>query len=634
MALRRGAPGPGPGPGPGPPASVQVQDQVQENQEKDHTPLALAFFPGCARVPAGRAGALGLARSVILAFPPVWEPDHPHLAIPQLAGALRASGIDVQPWDLNIEFLWAQLSPPALAAIAEEQLKRLAALSQRETLVGLDAARYATALEAVLLSETVEGTASRSLEALRHREEWSSPELFSTCWRTIRRGLQVASAPFFPVRMSLDSLEGPWDPRSLSDLLAAAANPSLNPYHGPIRRLLAGRLRRSDPLLLGISLIEPAQLLATFTLLQACREQAPALPLLIGGPLCTLLQREALPPALFDLVDGVVLGEGETPLVHIAWALAEGRPWDDAPNLVRRLADGQVVANPLGEEDLRRWPGPSFAGLPLERYLLPERVLPLEFSRGCSWRKCAFCASNYGHRRLSSVLQATAVVEQMKRLHAEHGARHFFFTDEALPPGPLRQMAKQVAAEQLPFRWFGEIRLDRGLQPPDLALLAAGGCRMLVFGLESGHPRTLDAMRKGIELDHADLLLRACVEQGIAVHLWLITGFPGESEAEAKASLDFVLDRPWLHGSSNFSATFNYFQMTRACPLAQEGGVGLCRIGQRKCRPEHDLDLDLEVPYSILPRDDGQQPIPPERTAEMAGLLQGMLDDVLGDAPR
>ena len=39
---------------------------------------------------------------------------------------------------------------------------------------------------------------------------------------------------------------------------------------------------------------------------------------------------------------------------------------------------------------------PDFDGLPLERYLAPELVLPLATSHGCYHGKCAFCNVGYG----------------------------------------------------------------------------------------------------------------------------------------------------------------------------------------------------------------------------------------------
>ncbi|MDY0062157.1 MAG: radical SAM protein [Myxococcota bacterium] len=568
---------------------------------------------------------------VLLVFPPAWEPDLPYLGPAQLAGTLRAAGIDTRLWDLNIEVFEALLEPERLHAVAAGEMALLEAVAEREALPHAEVPRYSRAVEATLFAGTLLETIQSSLDALREEEAWQDPDVFSQAQRILRRGLQLAVAGQSSTRLDLDGPRGPWDTRSLASLLHVAVDPAQNPYYHLLRRLAATRLERDRPLLLGITLVDPQQWLGTLTLLQACREIAPALPVFIGGPLVRVLA-DRLPGAtpLLELVDGLVVGEGELPLRQLVDRLRANACFDDVPGLIRRPATGPVLVNPPATPGLWPVPAPSFVGLPLDRYLLPELVLPLQFSRGCYWRRCAFCSLSVEQPQHTRVQKPATVLATMKELYQAHGCTRFFFTDDALPPAPLRQLAARIAAEQLPFTWFGEIRLDDSLSPAHIAELAAGGCRMLVFGLESGHPRTLTAMHKGIRLEHVDRLLRACVDSQIAVHLWLIAGFPGESRAEALASLDFLRDRPWLLASPNFSAAFNRFVLPRHAPLALRGGEGLCQVGV----DDPHLDLDQELDFTPLPRADGATPILPAEAEALAGELQALLDEAIPPSVR
>jgi len=69
--------------------------------------------------------------------------------------------------------------------------------------------------------------------------------------------------------------------------------------------------------------------------------------------------------------------------------------------------------------------------------------------------------------------------------------------------------------------------------------LYASGCRKLQFGLESYSQRVLNLMRKGTKIEHMLPNIEACLASGIAVHLFVIVGFPGEREEEAWRTYEF-----------------------------------------------------------------------------------------------
>jgi len=85
-------------------------------------------------------------------------------------------------------------------------------------------------------------------------------------------------------------------------------------------------------------------------------------------------------------------------------------------------------------------------------------------------------------------------------------------------------------------------------------LLYKSGCRKLIFGLESYNQRVLDSMKKGVELSWVDDTSEACMKLGIAMHFYLICGFPTETEAEVMDSINFVLNNQRLLDSPGFSA--------------------------------------------------------------------------------
>ncbi len=65
---------------------------------------------------------------------------------------------------------------------------------------------------------------------------------------------------------------------------------------------------------------------------------------------------------------------------------------------------------------------------------------------------------------------------------------------------------------------------------------------MLKLGVESGDQEVLDAMCKGNDVSVASRVLKSLSHAGISVYVYLLFGTPRESEKEARATLDFVVD--------------------------------------------------------------------------------------------
>jgi len=115
------------------------------------------------------------------------------------------------------------------------------------------------------------------------------------------------------------------------------------------------------------------------------------------------------------------------------------------------------------------------------------------------------------------------------------------------------------------------------------------GCRKLLFGLESGHQRVLDLMEKGNRLEDTRRILEDCQKAEIGIHVFLICGFPTETEEEAEASVDFILGVDGLTASPGFTYHVHPFG------LEQDSKVGLHpeRYGVTLQPMEEELDQFL-----------------------------------------
>ncbi len=500
-------------------------------------------------------------RETLLIFPPIFEPEYPYLALPALAGFLRAAGIPVRVVDLNLAAHQRLLSRDYLAYMVSRVTRDLEAMERQVALLPGQVDQYRKAALATMYAPHVLDELDERLEALTSAPCYHDPMCLDSAMRTVKRAFGLISAAWYPATISYGAFVIPDMPWSGTGVRDYSLDPERNPFFSLAAELVGSvsdRIERA--LLVGLSIVDTEQVPPAFALAHHVHEVNPDVPVVVGGPYFTKLRDELTQsPELFDVVDGFVIGEGETPLLELVRAVAEGRDWSGVPSLVYRER-GEVISTPvLQGEDVRTLPLPDFSDLPLGSYWTPARTLPILGSRACYWRKCTFCSHSYVYRRRHQARRVEDVAREMIQARRDIGARFFFFADESLPVPFIRRLGAILEREAPDVRWGGELRLDRGLDRATLAQAWRGGMRLAVFGLESFSDRILGLMRKGVRRQDVLRIVRDCMELGIAVHTWLIVGFPTETLEDALETLSFLTDHPELGANPHFSAGMNRF---------------------------------------------------------------------------
>lgn len=236
--------------------------------------------------------------------------------------------------------------------------------------------------------------------------------------------------------------------------------------------------------------------------------------------------------------DVIIDGDGEEPLKQL---LLQGGSPANVPGAVFFEA-GEVKRNPSEyRRDIDAYGKPDFGDLTLDRYYSPTPVIPLLLSRGCYWRRCTFCV-HYMSAGLTYRLHGLEMVIDMLRGFVEKGIRHFSFVDEMIAPGHFAKLADAIIESGLDISYYALSKPNRTFTPEILAKMARSGCKYLLWGLESGTQRILDLMDKGTKIDDVEQVLRNAHAAGIANHVYMICGFPTETEEEFHNTLRF-LDR-------------------------------------------------------------------------------------------
>jgi anaerobic magnesium-protoporphyrin IX monomethyl ester cyclase len=283
---------------------------------------------------------------------------------------------------------------------------------------------------------------------------------------------------------------------------------------------------------------------------------------LLSGPLPVYQGGELREVDTGRLIDYLIVGEGERGLESLSKSLAAGSlpackiaagveqrdvvaglpeafcPLCRIPGLVH-MKNGKAEAN-LAEAalDLNALPLPDFSDFPLDRYHSPIPVLPYLASRGCPWRRCAFCIHQKTYLDYREE-DAANTSDRLSALRQKYGVRHFCLVDEMIHPRRMDRIAAGLIRRGAQV-YFSAYAKPSGFSARGLEKAYGAGLRMLMWGVESASQRILDLMRKGTIAQKIPAILNSAREAGIWNLLFLIFGFPTETKAEWQITLDFV----------------------------------------------------------------------------------------------
>ena len=541
--------------------------------------------------------------NISLLFPPSWHPSQPYLSIPCLSAFLEQSGVPVQEQrDLNIELLDRMLTKSFGLDIHQKLIDLVKNLEQSvagETGPG-SKEHYAKAVESLdrfpHLIDEVEG-AKGSLRS----EEFFEEERYRESLFIIDRWLDVVSSLYFPTRMTVVDNQLSYSIYSSRDIIKAIHDESQNPYLDLYRRFFLPGFTQAPPDFVGVSITATSQIIPGLTLCRLIKELCPQVHVTVGGSIFTrLVDNLRRCDRLFEVTDDFIVFEGETALLEMINQLEGKQDFSKVPNLIWRNEGKITVNQPFYSENLAEHPAPNYKGFPLEQYLAPSTVLPVQFSRGCYYKDCAFCALTLDHQNFRQK-DPMKVVDELEALSKEYDTPYFFFTDECLALSPTKRLCKELINRKLDLQWTAELRFEKNLSRELLSSMREAGCQKIVFGLETYNARLMDFMVKGITQENVARICSDCVDLGIAVHCYVIVGFPTETEEESLETMNFIVENTKLNTSYGFSCQPCLFDLEKEAPIMSDpGAYGVQRI-MRPASEDLSLGFFYEVKSGMTP---------------------------------
>jgi len=295
----------------------------------------------------------------------------------------------------------------------------------------------------------------------------------------------------------------------------------------------AEKIYSEKPDILGFSILSPEQIYFSLALAKKIKQDLK-IPIIFGGSAVRLYPKEYLKN--YDFIDYVIKGDGEYPLLNIL----EGKDKKDIPNLAYKEDNKIQINKEENTTDLDKLPFPDFSDFELENYFCPEKVLTILSSRGCYWRKCAFCVDYDSVAMQYRVKSIPRLLEEINYLKKKHNTKFFFFADEMIAPARFKQISQELIKNDTGISYYAQAKPVKEFNKELFKEIHKSGCKVLMLGVESGCQRILNLINKGTDVRDVENFLKNSHEAGIKNAVFAFGGFPTEKEEEYKKTLDFL----------------------------------------------------------------------------------------------
>jgi len=296
------------------------------------------------------------------------------------------------------------------------------------------------------------------------------------------------------------------------------------------------------------------------------RAALPDVLIVLGGPHATSVGARVLADTEADAAVG---GEGELALEAVIWARFDGGDFSEIPGLYWRNPEGAIVTNPgvtpvIGDLDVLPFPAYDLIDIRKYWHLQPMTMIPrlryitLFSSRGCPYH-CSWC------HKISE-----RVVDEIEHYVGTYGVEHIEFVDDIYNFNRDRVVAITELLRRrnlkVKISFPNSLRTDLLTEETVEALADAGTC-FSAFALESGSPRIQKLTGKRLNIPRFVKGVEMSVARGIFGYGFAMLGFPTETEAEMRQTLE-VMCGSKLHGAAFF--TVIPFPNTELCDVAME----------------------------------------------------------------
>jgi len=320
-----------------------------------------------------------------------------------------------------------------------------------------------------------------------------------------------------------------------------------------------------------------------YRLIRKVKALYPSAIIVVGGHHFGYLPNETLEN--LHEVDIVVRSEGETVFKEICDTMILGGDLSQIRGITFRGKDTDIItgrkriiatADSVIERDIdkfKTWDPVEFEKTYSHDLASPKmdpgnKYISLMATRGCP-SACNFCSLSTDIVRFRSV---ESVVDEIEGKVNLTGIKKVSFKDSSLTVNKnyVREICDEILRRKLDITWQCYSRVD--MSPALLDYMRKAGCTAVEVALESGSPKVLKSIGKGISISKYKQFCKHAHELGIKVWTFIIVSSTDETFGDALMTYDVLLE----------TAAYTYdfgVQVTRITPdtkldrIAREKGV-------------------------------------------------------------
>ena len=304
-------------------------------------------------------------------------------------------------------------------------------------------------------------------------------------------------------------------------------------------------LKKEQPDIVGITATS-LSFLSAKNIAARIRACLPRSYIIIGGPHITASPGDLISCKYFD---AAVIGEGEATFLELVKRIEnsgleclgdmEGIAYlrgDDVVLNRKRDFIGNLNELPFPARHLLR---PLYEYFPFSASYRKLPVATIISSRGCPLG-CTFCdqaifGTVYRSRNADNIL------DEVELLIGKFGAREIRFYDDVFTwnRNSIFELCEKMKKRNIKVSWTCFATVNT-ITKELLQKMKDAGCWQVSFGLESGDPTVLKALKKNITLEENKRALRLAAEAGLGVRAHFVVGSPWETKESLEKTLDFA----------------------------------------------------------------------------------------------
>ncbi|VVB59668.1 Radical SAM superfamily protein [uncultured archaeon] len=275
----------------------------------------------------------------------------------------------------------------------------------------------------------------------------------------------------------------------------------------------------------------------------------PNIPIIIGGPHCSLLPEDTLEETQADIC---VQGDGEAIITDIKQALNKKKDFSKIPGIAYRTTSG-IIRGPSPQliDDLNSIPFPGrhlvkhyIYGREYNPHLKAGEFTSIITSRGCPYT-CRFCSRGAISMQRYRMRSTNNIIAELKEIQ-QQGYRHVAFADDCFPTNMKQAngLFDAIINENLNLKFsVTASRVD--LADKELyKKMKLAGVTHIQFGLESGNQDVLDFYHKKTTVNTIKKTVHISHETGFFTIGSFIFGAPFETMQHFNKTLLFAKSLP------------------------------------------------------------------------------------------